>query len=112
LKEANDMAEDSRYDVVWPLGRTRIEEVAPNERPGDLTGKRIAFIWDNLFKGPEMFDMIRQRLSARYDGVSYVDHSVFGNIHATAAEEKAALSEIPDILREHGVDAVITAVGA
>jgi hypothetical protein len=37
---------------------------------------------------------------------------VFGNIHATAAEEKAALSEIPDILREHGVDAVITAVGA
>jgi len=100
------------FDVVWPSGCARIEEVTANQRPNDLSGKTIALIWDNLFKGPEMFEIIQQRLNANYNDVRYVDHTVFGNIHGTDAQEKAALSEIPDLLREHGIDAVVVAVGA
>ena len=103
---------EDRYDVVWPLGRSRVEEVAANERLADLSGKTIGFIWDYLFKGPEMFEMIKTKLSAEFPGVRYVDYEVFGNIHGSDAEEKASLSALPERLREHGVDAVVLAVGA
>jgi hypothetical protein len=103
---------EAQYDVVWPLGRSRVEEVAANERPLDLSGKTIAFIWDYLFKGPEMFEAVKGRLSTAFPGVRYVDYQVFGNIHGSDAEEKANLSALPTRLREHGVDAVVLAVGA
>lgn len=104
--------QEARFDVVWPSGRARIDEVAPNERPNDLSGTTIALIWDNLFKGPEMFELIQERLDATYVGIRYVDHTAFGNIHGTDAQEKAALAEIPELLREHKIDAVLVAVGA
>ena len=103
---------EASYDVVWPLGRSRVEEVAANKRPADLSGKTIGFIWDYLFKGPEMFEMFKAQLSAKFPGVRYVDYQVFGNIHGSDAEEKANLGALPERLREHGVDAVVVAVGA
>lgn len=103
---------EARYDVVWPLGRSRVEEVAANERPLELSGKTIAFIWDYLFKGPEMFGIIKAQLSAEFPDVRYVDYEVFGNIHGSDADEKANLSALPARLREHGVDAAVLAVGA
>ena len=29
------------YEVVWPLGRSALDTRAPNQRPGDLTGKTV-----------------------------------------------------------------------
>lgn len=112
LEEEGSQGMEASYDVVWPLGRSRVEEVAANERPADLSGKTIGFIWDYLFKGPEMFEMFKAQLSAKFPGVRYVDYQVFGNIHGSDAEEKANLGALPERLREHGVDAVVVAVGA
>ncbi len=102
----------AHYDVVWPLGRSRVEEVAASERLLDLSGKTIAFIWDYLFKGPEMFEIIKAQLSAAFPGVRYVDYQEFGNIHGSDAEEKANMSALPARLRAHRVDAAVLAVGA
>jgi hypothetical protein len=110
--EGNMIEAEGRYDVVWPLGRSRIEEVTANERPQDLSTATIAFVWDYLFKGPEMFEIIQEHLSALHPGVRFVDYSVFGNMHGTDAEEKAVLDAMPDRLREHRVDAAVVAVGA
>jgi hypothetical protein len=106
------MAQEAQFDVVWPLGLSRVDEVAVNERPHDLSGRTVAFIWDWLFKGPEIFEIVRERLSATYSDVRFIDHSVFGNIHGTDAEEKANLGAMADRLREHDVDVAVVAVGA
>ena len=106
------MEAEARYDVVWPLGRSRVEALTVNERPEDLSGKTVAFLWDYLFKGPEMFAVIQEQLAAVHPAIRFVDHSVFGNFHATAAAEKECLAALPDLLREHRVDAAVVAVGA
>jgi hypothetical protein len=100
------------YDVVWPLGRTQVEEVSANARLDDLSGKTIAFIWDFLFKGPEMFEIFKEHLSAAFPGVRYVDYQIFGNIHGSDTEEKANLAAMPMRLHDNRVDAAIIAVGA
>jgi hypothetical protein len=106
------MDTEGRYEVVWPLGQSRVEEVPPNERLGDLSGKTVAFIWDYMFKGPEMWALIQEHLSAVFPGVHYVDYTVFGNIHGSDAEQKANLEAMAGRLQEHGVDAAVVAVGA
>jgi hypothetical protein len=106
------MADEGRFDVVWPLGHSRVEEVAANARPNDLSDKTIAFVWDYLFKGPEMFEIIQEHLSAQFPGVRFVDYPVFGDIHGSDSEERESLNAMPDRLRDHGADAAVVAVGA
>jgi len=100
------------YQVVWPLGRRAIEDVAERERPHNLNGKTIAFLWDYLFRGPEMFDVIESEINSRYTGVTFVSYDEFGNFHASMAEEKRILEQLPEMLHTRKVDLVIAAVGA
>ncbi len=76
----------------------------------DLNGKTVGELWDWLFKGDEMFAMIRERLSKRFPGVKFIDFSTFGNIHGSS--EREVIAALPVLLRQHGCDAVISAVGA
>jgi hypothetical protein len=102
---------EGRYDVVWPLAPvTRVGAGHRAERLGTLAGKRVAFLWDYLFHGDLMFEAIRARMSVLAPDVQFVDHSVFGNIHA--ADENELLLRLPDLLRAEGADAAVVAVGA
>lgn len=104
-------AQGPLYEVVWPLGKSVVAPaIEPTVPISDLNGKTVAELWDWLFKGPEMFAIIRQRLRERFPDVRFVDYETFGNIHAT--NEGEILSSLPEMLRRHGCDAVITAVGA
>lgn len=100
------------FEVVWPLGRRAVDDVEEHEKPTDLNGKTVAFLWDYLFRGPEMFDAIRAEIDAKYDDVTYVSHEEFGNFHASMAEEKRILEALPEMLHTRKVDLVIAAVGA
>jgi hypothetical protein len=104
--------EEVRYAVLWPLGRRVVEDVSPGERPASLAGVRIGFLWDELFRGPEMFEVIEEEARRRDPSVEFVGHEVFGNFHASAAEERRVLGELPEVLRAHRVDLVVAAVGA
>jgi hypothetical protein len=107
-----DGAADARYGVVHPLGRLRVQQREASERLNDLSGKTIAFIWDYLFKGDQMFSILQEHLAARYPGVRFVGPEVFGNVHGSAAEERQSLAALPSRLRAHKVDAAVVAVGA
>jgi hypothetical protein len=72
----------------------------------------VALIWDHVFRGDDMFEIFREEVSARYPGMSFVDHQVFGNTHGSAAEEHDAVEHLGDRLREHEIDAAIVGVGA
>lgn len=104
---------EPRYEVLWPLARhmgAAPTDLAP--RFADLAGKRIAFVWDHVFKGDLMFARFTEAAAARYPGMSFVDHPEFGNIHGTTAEEHDAVEKLPERLRAHRIDAAVVGVGA
>src|SRR5207253_9495376 len=72
--------------------------------------KTVGELWDYLFKGEEMFPLIRRALEARYPGIRFEAFETFGSIHGR--DEKELAATLPGLLRQHGRDAVISAVGA
>jgi hypothetical protein len=72
----------------------------------------VAFVWDYLFRGDEMFDAVRELVESRYRDVTFLGPDVFGNIHGGDAEERDSLAKLPARLKEYGVDVAVVAVGA
>ena len=105
------MSEDS-FEAEWPLSPRTVDEVAEHTRPDSLTGRRIAYLWDELFRGPEMFEVITSVAREHHGDVEVVSWEEFGNFHASAAQERRVLDALPELLRAHRVDLVVAAVGA
>lgn len=106
------MPENEAYEALWPLGPRVTGDVAEHERPSELAGARVAYLWDQLFRGPEMFEVITQVARERHGAVEFVGWEEFGNFHASAAAERRVLEALPELLRSHSVDLVVAAVGA
>ena len=100
---------DGYYEAYWPRAprQSKIRPLA--KRLDTLAGKKIAFLWDFLFRGDEVFETIAATLKARYPGVSFVDWREFGNIHGT--EERKVVAALPQKFRELGIDAAISGLG-
>jgi hypothetical protein len=98
------------YDVVWPLAPSAAPAGSLAARSDDLRGKTVGELWDYLFKGEEIFPLIRRALGARYPGIRFVEFEAFGSTHGR--DEKELAATLPGLLRQHGCDAVISAVGA
>jgi hypothetical protein len=109
-KQTGHPGEKPSYEVVWPLGRLAAEPLAPSAPIPDLTGKTVGELWDGLFRGDEMFHIIREKLRQRYPGIKFVDHTVFGSTHGK--DETRVIENLPGELRKHGCDLAISAVGA
>jgi hypothetical protein len=97
---------------VWPLGRSIAREIEVSGGVGGLDGKKVAFVWDYLFRGREMFEVIKRVVAARFPGAEFVDYEAFGNIHGSDSEEKANLENLPGRMREQGAAGAVVAVGA
>ncbi len=98
------------YEVVWPLGKLAYETVSLATPASDLTGKTVCELWDRLFRGDEMFAVIREHLSRRYPGIKFVDSTNFGD--TVGLKRSQVIAALPEKLRALGCDAVISAVGA
>jgi hypothetical protein len=92
--------------VLWPRGRRTVTARPIAGRLDTLAGKRIGQLWDDLFRGDEIFPMLAAALQQRFPGVTFVDYRTFGSTHG--AEEHDVLAGLPARMREHGVDAVIS----
>lgn len=97
---------DGYYECYWPRGelQQRTRSLAP--RLESLAGKRVAQLWDELFKGDVVFDLLEEGLRERYPDIEFVSWREFGSTHG--AMEKEALDALPRKLRELGVHAVIS----
>lgn len=100
---------DGYYEVYWPRGPRQARIKALAKRLDTLAGKRVAFLWDYLFRGNEIYDTIAESLKQRYPGVNFVNWNEFGNIHGT--DERKVVAALPQKLRELGVDAAISGLG-
>ncbi len=101
---------DGNFEVVWPLAKSTGKVVRMNPRFKDRSAKRLGFIWDHMFRGDEMFELVQAGFAEHYPGSSFAPHGAFGNIHGH--DEPAVLAALPARLREEQVDAVVVAVGA
>ena len=97
------------FDVVWPRSPSGVERRRQAPRLDDLNGRRVAFLWDYLFRGDELFPLLEKELSARYPDLEVVGYETFGNLHGS--NEKERVGRLPDDLRNRGVDAVVSGMG-
>lgn len=97
------------FDVVWPRSARGIQQHRCAPGLNTLTGKRVAFLWDYLFRGDELFPVLADELEARFAGVEIIDYREFGNLHG--ADEKERVARLPEDLRTRGVDAVVSGMG-
>ena len=98
------------FEVVAPAGDPRHTELQVAGAVPDLAHARIGFVWDLLFSGDLVFDTIAAELGERYPGVEFVGYQAFGDIHGP--DEARVLTELPELLRQERVDAVVAGVGA
>ncbi len=97
---------DGYYEVLWPRAPRQMQQRALAPRLDSLAGKPIAQLWDQLFKGDLVFDLLEQAIRARLPEVRFVSWREFGSTHG--GEEKEALAALPERFKALGVDAVIS----
>ena len=86
---------------------TGVRPMAPRLRT--LDGKKVAELWDFLFRGDEAFSILEDGLKERYPGIEFVSWREFGNTHGE--DEAKILAGLPARLKEMGVSAVISGMG-
>lgn len=97
------------YDVVWPKAPRGVQTTSLADRVDDLNGKRVAFLWDYLFRGDEIFPALAAQLRQQFPAVDIVDYDVFGNTHGV--DEKQMIAALPDALKARHIDAVVSGIG-
>lgn len=101
---------DGFYEVVWSRGQSQVPVSALAPRLGDLSGKRVAQLWDYVFRGDEIYACLEDGFRDRFPGITFVNWREFGNTHGE--NERAILEGLPGKLSALGVDAVISGIGA
>ena len=104
-----DPHQPGEYEVFWPRSPRQVQVRPLARRHGSLNGKKVAQLWDYLFKGDEVFALLEEGLKARFPDISFVRWSEFGNTHGS--EEREVLATLPQRFRELGVDAMISGIG-
>ena len=100
---------ESTYDVVWPKSPRGVQSRPLADRVDTLNGKRVAFLWDYLFRGAEIFPVLETELVERFPDVEIVGYDVFGNTHGR--DEKEMVAGLPNGLSSRHIDAVVSAMG-
>lgn len=97
------------YAALSPVGPRIVRPITPARRPSSLRDKTVGFLWNGLFRGDEIFPILKELLTAREAGIRLIDFADFGLVFG--GDENEVLARLPERLRELGVDAVIAGVG-
>ena len=102
------MSDTELFEVFGPGGSLAVDTVSSAPRT-DLTGKRIGFLWDYMFRGEEIFSMLENNILKRFQNVEFVNYKNFGSIFGGG--EHAVLAALPELLEDLRIDAVISGIG-
>ncbi len=97
------------YDAVWPRGERNVKASALAPRPSTLAGKKIALLWDYIFKGDVVMNELAAGLKERFPGVQFVHWDEFGNIHGQ--NEREIIAGLGAKLKSMKVDAALSGMG-
>jgi len=97
------------YEVVWPCGES-VGKVTPlSKRLDSLEGKTICELWDYVFQGDKIYGFLEEELSKKYPGIKFVNYRTFGSTHG--GDERKTIAALPDLLKKHKCDAVLSSMG-
>ena len=94
------------YEVVYPLGRARLDEKPMAAPLKTLEGKTIAALSNHKFRVEMCFDVLEKTLQSRFPGLKMIHHSEFGDTYGPEATE--VVKALPAKLKALKVDAVIS----
>jgi hypothetical protein len=100
---------ETSYAAYWPRAPRALSTRPTAPRLDSLAGQKIAFLWDYLFRGDEVFAILKRELSARFPGIAFVGPDEFGSTHGS--DEREVMAALPAKLSEHKVTAVISGMG-
>ena len=100
----SDVDDDGCYEVFWPRTPRHREDQPLAQRLGSLEGKTVAQLWDFVFRGDEVYELLEEGLKARFPGVRFVSWREFGCTHG--GKEKEALAALPARFKKLGVDTI------
>lgn len=103
------MSDGGEYSVVWPRSSKAVDVKPLAPRLRSLEGANVAFLWDYLFRGDEIWPVLSGELKKRHPGMNFVNFDEFGSTHGD--EEHRVLAELPDKLKALKVDAVVSGMG-
>ena len=78
------------FAVVSPQTDRTSEVVQLAPRLATLEGKTLAFVWDYIFRGDEVWETLKEELAARYPSMTFIDYGRFGSIHGSTAAKSSA----------------------
>ncbi|QTV80494.1 hypothetical protein [Microbacterium sp. NIBRBAC000506063] len=99
------------FQTVWPEAPAVDNSMSGLRNIDSLQGSRIAFIWDDLFRGQDMFSEFEREAERRGKSFTAIPWEIFGDIHGHT-DEHDVLERLPRLLAEHEVDAAVIGVGA
>ncbi|MDH5536017.1 MAG: hypothetical protein OEZ08_10675 [Betaproteobacteria bacterium] len=99
----------AHYDALWPRSPRQAKVKPLAQRLDTLEGKTIAWVWDYVFRGDEVFAQLEKSFKARYPGVKFLSYSEFGNTHSD--KEREVVAALPGKLKALGADAVVSGMG-
>ena len=105
----SEQESDGYYEAYWPRAPRQGKLRPLARRHETLAGKKVALLWDYLFRGDEVFETLKEELAKRFPEVSFVDWREFGNTHGS--DERKVVAALPDRFKELGVDAAISGMG-
>ncbi|KAE9626471.1 UGSC family (seleno)protein [Parasedimentitalea maritima] len=99
----------TEYETLWPGGQIAVPIFEPARRPAKLDGLTVAFVWDYVFRGDDIFPILQEALTKAYPTMTFVSYDRFGNIFG--GDEHGVRARLPELLLASGVDVAITGVG-
>ena len=96
----------SRYEVVFPLGRRVRQTREQAVRPRTLDGITIGELSNDKFDADFAFESIEKAILKRFPTAQFVSHERFGNVYGPSESE--VIRDLPENLKRHRVDAVIS----
>ena len=107
--EQASMTAEATYSVLWPRSPRQTLKRSLSPRLKTLNEKTVAQLWDYLFRGDEVFEMLEEGIRARYPDVKFISWREFGNTHGP--DEHKVVASLPSRLKQLGADAVISGMG-
>ena len=100
---------DGYYETLWPRSPRDVKVKPLAKRLESLEGKRIAQLWDYVFRGDEVYAVLEEGLKARFPNVRWISWKEFGSTHGS--DERKIVASLGAKLKALGVDAVISGMG-
>ena len=105
----SDFTNEGHFEAHWPRSPRQVQLQPLAKRLDTLDGKRIAQMWDYVFRGDEVFALLEEGLRERFPNIEWVSYKEFGNTHG--GEEREVVASIARKFKELKVDAAISGMG-